>query len=61
MVYRPIVKKFKRDLFFLPLMEENLMETNEENGIEIKNCWEVRDFASQKQYCLIAKKIFNNF
>ena len=42
-------------------LEENLMETNEENGIEIKNCWEVRDFASQKQYCLIAKKIFNNF
>jgi hypothetical protein len=42
-------------------LEENLMETNDGNGIEIKKCYEVRDFASQKQYCLSAKKIFNNF
>ena len=37
---------------------ENLIKTNEENGIEIKHCWEEDDFALQKRYCLSAKKIF---
>ena len=37
---------------------ENLIKANEENGMKIKHYWEEDDFASQKLYCLYAKKIF---
>ena len=40
---------------------DRLFETNEENSIEIKNCWEEGDLLSQKRYCSNNKKYFHNF
>ena len=38
---------------------DRFFEAIEENSIDIKNCWEDKDLASQKTYCLISKKFFN--
>ena len=39
---------------------DRLFEANEENSIEIKNCWEEGDLLSQKRYCSSNEKTFNN-
>jgi len=39
---------------------DSLFEGNEENSIEIKNCWEEGDLLSQKRYCLSNEKYFHN-
>ena len=39
---------------------DSLFETNEENGIEIKNCWEEGDLLSQKRYCSSNETYFHN-
>ena len=36
-------------------------DANESNSVEIKNCWEEEDLASQKRYCLSSEKLFHNF
>ena len=36
-------------------------DANESNTVEIKNCWEEEDLASQKRYCLSSEKLFHNF
>ncbi len=38
-----------------------LFEANEENSIEIKNCWEEGDLLSQRRYCSSNEKYFHNF
>ena len=43
------------------LLIDNLFEANEENSIEIKNCWEEGDLLSQKRYCSSNEKSFHNF
>ena len=40
---------------------DRLFEANEENSIEIKNCWEEGDLLSQKRYCSSNEKYFHNF
>ena len=40
---------------------DRLFEANEENSIEIKNCWEEGDLLSQKRYCSSSEKYFHNF
>ena len=40
---------------------DTLFEANEENSIEIKNCWEEGDLLSQKRYCSSNEKYFHNF
>ena len=40
---------------------DSLFEANEENSIEIKNCWEEGDLLSQKRYCSSNEKYFHNF
>ena len=40
---------------------DRLFEANEENSIEIKNCWEEGDLLSQKRYCTSNEKYFHNF
>ena len=40
---------------------DRLFEANEENSIEILNCWEEGDLLSQKRYCSSDDKYFNNF
>ena len=40
---------------------DRLFEANEENSIEIKNCWEEGDLLSQKRYCSSNDEYFNNF
>ena len=37
-----------------------IFETNEHNSVEIKNCWEEGDLASQKRYCSSKEKLFNS-
>ena len=38
---------------------DTLFEANEENSIEIKNCWEEGDLLSQKRYCSSNEKYFH--
>ena len=38
---------------------DNLFEADEENSIEIKNCWEEGDLLSQKRYCSSNEKYFH--
>ena len=38
-----------------------LFEADEQNSIEIKNCWEEGDLLSQKRYCSSNEKYFHNF
>ena len=40
---------------------DRLFEANEENSIELKNCWEEGDLLSQKRYCSSNEKYFHNF
>ena len=40
---------------------ESLFDANEENSIEIKNCWEEGDLESQKRYCSSNDNFFQNF
>ena len=40
---------------------DRLFEADEENRIEIKNCWEGGDLLSQKRYCTSNEKYFYNF
>ena len=40
---------------------DRLFEANEENSIEILNCWEEGDLLSQKRYCSSDDEYFNNF
>ena len=40
---------------------DRLFEANEENSIEIKNCWEEGDLLSQKRYCSSNYEYSNNF
>ena len=40
---------------------DRLFEADEENSIEIKNCWEEGDLLSQKRYCSSSEKYFHNF
>jgi len=40
---------------------DRLFEADEENSIEIKNCWEEGDLLSQKRYCSSNEKYFHNF
>ena len=39
---------------------DSLFEANEENSIEIKNCWEEGDLLSQKRYCSSNETYFRN-
>ena len=39
---------------------DTLFEANEENSIEIKNCWEEGDLLSQKRYCSSNETYFHN-
>ena len=39
---------------------DTLFEANEENSIEIKNCWEEGDLLSQKRYCSSNETYFLN-
>ena len=41
-------------------LTDSLFEDNE-NRIEIKNCWEEGDLLSQKRYCSSNEKFFHNF
>ena len=34
---------------------------DDENRVEIKNCWEEGDLLSQKRYCLSNENFFHNF
>tara|TARA_Y100001933_G_scaffold244658_1_gene274587 strand:- start:22 stop:279 length:258 start_codon:yes stop_codon:yes gene_type:complete len=34
---------------------------DDENRIEIKNCWEKGDLLSQKRYCSAKENVFHNF
>tara|TARA_B100000073_G_scaffold47639_1_gene35150 strand:- start:2163 stop:2423 length:261 start_codon:yes stop_codon:yes gene_type:complete len=38
-----------------------LFEPNKETSIEVKDCWEEGDLASQKRYCSSEKKYFHIF
>ena len=38
---------------------DSLFKANEENSIEIKNCWEEGDLLSQKRYCSSNEKYFH--
>jgi len=40
---------------------DKFFETNEENSIEIKDCWEEGDLLSQKRYCLSNGEYFHSF
>ena len=40
---------------------DKFFETNEENSIEIKDCWEEGDLLSQKRYCLSNEEYFHSF
>jgi len=40
---------------------DRLFEADEENSIEIKNCWEEGDLLSQKRYCSSIENYFQNF
>ena len=40
---------------------DGLFEANQENSIEILNCWEKVDLLSQKRYCSSNYEYFNNF
>ena len=40
---------------------DRLSKANEENSIEILNCWEEGDLLSQKRYCSSNEKYFHNF
>ena len=40
---------------------DSLFEANEENSVEVKNCWEDGDLLSQKRYCLSNGKYFYSF
>jgi len=42
-------------------LTDRLFEANEENSIEIKNCWEEGDLLSQKRYCSSNDEYFHNF
>ena len=39
---------------------DRLFEANEENSIELKNCWEEGDLLSQKRYCSSNEEYFDN-
>ena len=39
---------------------DRLFEANEENSIELKNCWEEGDLLSQKRYCSSKEEYFDN-
>jgi len=39
---------------------DRLFEANEENSVEITNCWEEGDLISQKRYCSSNEKYFHN-
>ena len=39
---------------------DKLFEADEENSIEIKNCWEGGDLLSQRRYCSSNVKYFHN-
>ena len=41
-------------------LKDRLFE-DDENRIEIKNCWEKGDLLSQKRYCSSNEKFFHNF
>ena len=40
---------------------DKFFETNEEDSIEIKDCWEEGDLLSQKRYCLSNGEYFHSF
>ena len=40
---------------------DRLFEADEENSIEVTNCWEEGDLLSQRRYCSSNEKYFHNF
>ena len=54
------IKKFNMDKKNNFHLAENLIETNQDNGIEVKNCWEELDFASQNDIAYLPKN-FKSF
>ena len=40
---------------------DKLFEANEENSIEILNCWKEGDLLSQKRFCSSNEKYLHNF